>query len=199
MSRDFGYYWLRLVIYIIVTICIGSIYLNIGTGYSAILVQSDFSLGSPRIQWFVRINHLLIDVYSVFSSFLEPPWFLLGQSRGSCAAFVFGFVTFMSIGGFPSFVEDMKVRLIRSKLRKQKAIHMENEQSWNKFAFSYFFLHQLTCDSPCWFFLPWLPSSLEIDWNYNAQLSENMNLDYIKIFRFFRERGWMGTMVSPRS
>lgn len=73
MSRDFGYYWLRLVIYIIVTICIGSIYLNIGTGYSAILVQSDFSLGSPRIQWFVRINHLLIDVYSVFSSFLEPP------------------------------------------------------------------------------------------------------------------------------
>ncbi|RYQ91503.1 hypothetical protein Ahy_B09g097409 isoform C [Arachis hypogaea] len=31
------------------------------------------------------------------------------QARGSCASFVFGFVTFMSIGGFPSFVEDMKV------------------------------------------------------------------------------------------
>ncbi|KAH9781181.1 ABC transporter G family member 11 [Citrus sinensis] len=30
-------------------------------------------------------------------------------ARGSCASFVFGFVTFMSIGGFPSFVEDMKV------------------------------------------------------------------------------------------
>ncbi|KAG2664320.1 hypothetical protein I3760_16G077000 [Carya illinoinensis] len=28
---------------------------------------------------------------------------------GSCASFVFGFVTFLSIGGFPSFVEDMKV------------------------------------------------------------------------------------------
>uniref|UniRef100_A0ACD5U6A6 Uncharacterized protein n=1 Tax=Avena sativa TaxID=4498 RepID=A0ACD5U6A6_AVESA len=67
MSRDFGYYWLRLVIYIVVTICIGSIYLNVGTKYSSIL------------------------------------------ARGACASFIFGFVTFMSIGGFPSFVEDMKV------------------------------------------------------------------------------------------
>ncbi|KAM1442678.1 hypothetical protein COP2_010523 [Malus domestica] len=67
MSRDFGYYWLRLVIYIVVTVCIGTIYLNVGTGYSSIL------------------------------------------ARGSCASFVFGFVTFMSIGGFPSFIEDMKV------------------------------------------------------------------------------------------
>ncbi|KAF5745509.1 putative ATP-binding cassette transporter [Tripterygium wilfordii] len=65
MSRDFGYYWLRLVIYVVVTICIGTIYLNVGTGYNSIL------------------------------------------ARGSCASFVFGFVTFMSIGGFPSFVEDM--------------------------------------------------------------------------------------------
>ncbi|CAI0392507.1 unnamed protein product [Linum tenue] len=67
MSRDFGYYWLRLVIYIVVTICIGTIYFNVGTSYNSIL------------------------------------------ARGSCASFVFGFVTFMSIGGFPSFVEDMKV------------------------------------------------------------------------------------------
>ncbi|KAJ0969966.1 hypothetical protein J5N97_022843 [Dioscorea zingiberensis] len=67
MSRDFGYYWLRLVIYLVVTVCIGTIYLNVGTGYTSIL------------------------------------------ARGACASFVFGFVTFMSIGGFPSFVEDMKV------------------------------------------------------------------------------------------
>uniref|UniRef100_A0A452YII8 ABC-2 type transporter transmembrane domain-containing protein n=1 Tax=Aegilops tauschii subsp. strangulata TaxID=200361 RepID=A0A452YII8_AEGTS len=67
MSRDFGYYWLRLVIYIVVTVCIGSIYLNVGTKYNSIL------------------------------------------ARGACASFIFGFVTFMSIGGFPSFVEDMKV------------------------------------------------------------------------------------------
>ncbi|KAM3232852.1 hypothetical protein P3L10_018211 [Capsicum annuum] len=31
------------------------------------------------------------------------------QARGACAAFIIGFMTFMSIGGFPSFVEDMKV------------------------------------------------------------------------------------------
>ncbi|KAL6962766.1 ABC transporter G member 11 [Sarracenia purpurea var. burkii] len=67
MSRDFGYYWLRLLIYFVVTICIGTIYWDVGTGYSSIL------------------------------------------ARGACASFVFGFVTFMSIGGFPSFVEDMKV------------------------------------------------------------------------------------------
>ncbi|XP_077247206.1 white-brown complex-like protein [Tasmannia lanceolata] len=67
MSRDFGYYWLRLLIYILLTICIGTIYFDVGTGYNSIL------------------------------------------ARGACASFVFGFVTFMSIGGFPSFVEDMKV------------------------------------------------------------------------------------------
>lgn len=67
MSRDAGYYWLRLVIYIFLTLCIGTIYLNVGTSYNSIL------------------------------------------ARGACASFVFGFVTFMSIGGFPSFVEDMKV------------------------------------------------------------------------------------------
>ncbi|KAK4765866.1 hypothetical protein SAY87_007508 [Trapa incisa] len=67
MARDFGYYWLRLLIYTVVTVCIGTIYLNVGTSYDSIL------------------------------------------ARGACASFVFGFMTFMSIGGFPSFVEDMKV------------------------------------------------------------------------------------------
>lgn len=42
MSRDFGYYWLRLVIYVVVTICIGTIYLNVGTGYNSILVLLKF-------------------------------------------------------------------------------------------------------------------------------------------------------------
>uniref|UniRef100_A0ACD5TJG6 Uncharacterized protein n=1 Tax=Avena sativa TaxID=4498 RepID=A0ACD5TJG6_AVESA len=79
MSRDFGYYWLRLVIYIVVTICIGSIYLNVGTKYSSIL------------------------------------------ARGACASFIFGFVTFMSIGGFPSFVEDMKVYTTKSNTALQRS------------------------------------------------------------------------------
>lgn len=40
------------------------------------------------------------------------------QARGACASFVFGFVTFMSIGGFPSFVEDMKVSTLYPNLEK---------------------------------------------------------------------------------
>ncbi|XP_020254560.1 ABC transporter G family member 12-like [Asparagus officinalis] len=67
MSRDIGYYWLRIAIYIVVSTCVGSIYYDVGTGYTAIL------------------------------------------ARASCGGFVSGFLTFMSIGGFPSFIEEMKV------------------------------------------------------------------------------------------
>ncbi|KAH9316093.1 hypothetical protein KI387_024720, partial [Taxus chinensis] len=67
MTRDIGYYWLRVIIYIMVALCVGTIYFDVGTGYTAIL------------------------------------------ARSSCGAFVSGFMTFMSIGGFPSFIEDMKV------------------------------------------------------------------------------------------
>ncbi|KAF3636322.1 ABC transporter G family member 11 [Capsicum annuum] len=62
MSRDFGYYWLRLVIYLVVSVCVGSIYFNVGTKYSSI------------------------------------------QARGTCAAFISGFMTFMSIGGFSHYL-----------------------------------------------------------------------------------------------
>ncbi|KAF7833698.1 ABC transporter G family member 15-like [Senna tora] len=67
MSRDVGYYWLRIIIYIIVSICVGTIYFDIGNSYTSIL------------------------------------------ARGACGAFISGFMTFMSIGGFPSFIEEMKV------------------------------------------------------------------------------------------
>ncbi|KAL2644842.1 hypothetical protein R1flu_012429 [Riccia fluitans] len=67
MSRDIGYYWLRLIIYSILCICIGSIFFKVGTSFTSI------------------------------------------TGRAGCLSFVVGFLTFMSIGGFPSFVEDMKV------------------------------------------------------------------------------------------
>ncbi|KAJ1686809.1 hypothetical protein LUZ63_018199 [Rhynchospora breviuscula] len=67
MSRDFGYYWLRIAIYIVVALCVGSIYHDVGTSYTAIL------------------------------------------ARSACGGFISGFMTFMSIGGFPSFIEEMKV------------------------------------------------------------------------------------------
>lgn len=67
MYRDFGYYRLRIIIYVLMAICLGTIYYDVGNGYTAI------------------------------------------QARASCGGFVSGFMTFMSIGGFPSFIEEMKV------------------------------------------------------------------------------------------
>ncbi|XP_031259587.1 ABC transporter G family member 15-like [Pistacia vera] len=67
MSRDVGYYWARIAIYLVVSICVGTIFFDVGYSYTAIL------------------------------------------ARVSCGAFITGFMTFMSIGGFPSFIEEMKV------------------------------------------------------------------------------------------
>ncbi|KAK4482431.1 hypothetical protein RD792_009588 [Penstemon davidsonii] len=67
MSRDFGYYWLRILVYIVVSICVGSVFYDVGSNYNAIL------------------------------------------ARGSCGGFISGFMTFMTIGGFPSFIEEMKI------------------------------------------------------------------------------------------
>ncbi|RRT65801.1 hypothetical protein B296_00014202, partial [Ensete ventricosum] len=68
MHRDLGYYWLRLAVYIMLGVCIGTMFHDIGRSYGSI------------------------------------------QARGSVLMFVGGFLTFMAIGGFPSFVEDMKVK-----------------------------------------------------------------------------------------
>ncbi|XP_022986230.1 ABC transporter G family member 15-like [Cucurbita maxima] len=67
MCRDVGYYWLRIIIYVIVSLCVGTIYFDVGTSYTAIL------------------------------------------ARGACGGFITGFMTFMTIGGFPSFTEEMKM------------------------------------------------------------------------------------------
>lgn len=69
MSRDKGYYWSRIVIYIIVAFAVGTLFYDVGTSYTAIL------------------------------------------ARGACGGFVTGYMTFMSIGGFPSFIEEMKVNV----------------------------------------------------------------------------------------
>ncbi|EYU20486.1 hypothetical protein MIMGU_mgv1a0064731mg, partial [Erythranthe guttata] len=66
MSRDFGYYWLRIIVFITVSICVGSVFHNVGSNYHAIL------------------------------------------ARGACGGFISGFMTFMTIGGFPSFIEEYK-------------------------------------------------------------------------------------------
>ncbi|KAE9462212.1 hypothetical protein C3L33_05880, partial [Rhododendron williamsianum] len=67
MSRDIGYYWLRLITYTAVSICVGTIFFDVGTSYSSIL------------------------------------------ARGACSGFISGYMIIMSIGGFPSFIEEMKI------------------------------------------------------------------------------------------
>ncbi|KAL3324649.1 hypothetical protein AABB24_038659 [Solanum stoloniferum] len=67
MSRDFGYYWLRIIVYIILSISVGTVFYDVGTGHNAAI------------------------------------------ARGACGGFISGFMTFMSIGGFPSFIEEMKI------------------------------------------------------------------------------------------
>ncbi|KAE8682504.1 ABC transporter G family member 12 [Hibiscus syriacus] len=61
------YFWARIVIYILVSICVGTVFYDVGNRNTAIL------------------------------------------ARVACGAFITGFMTFMSIGGFPSFIEEMKV------------------------------------------------------------------------------------------
>ncbi|KAB1199046.1 ABC transporter G family member 11 [Morella rubra] len=71
MSRDFGYYWLRLVIYIVVTICIGTIYLNIGTSYNSILVfQRERLNGHYGVTAFVISNTLSAMPFLILITFL---------------------------------------------------------------------------------------------------------------------------------
>jgi hypothetical protein len=42
------------------------------------------------------------------------------QGRAGCMSYVAGFLTFMSIGGFPSFVEDMKVTWFQAHCKNSK-------------------------------------------------------------------------------
>ncbi|KAF9666069.1 hypothetical protein SADUNF_Sadunf16G0190400 [Salix dunnii] len=67
MYRDLGYYWLRVAIYVSLSLGLATLFYNLGSDNDSI------------------------------------------QDRGSLLMFIASFLTFMTIGGFPSFVEDMKV------------------------------------------------------------------------------------------
>ncbi|KAK8931097.1 ABC transporter G family member 11 [Platanthera zijinensis] len=67
MWRDLGYYRLRLLVYIIICLSIGTLFFDIGSDYGSI------------------------------------------QARCSMLSYISGYLTFMAIGGFPSFVEDLKI------------------------------------------------------------------------------------------
>lgn len=69
MCRDLGYYWLRIAVYIVLAISVGSIFFNIGRDHTNVM------------------------------------------NTAACGGFMAGFMTFMSIGGFQSFIEEMKVKI----------------------------------------------------------------------------------------
>ncbi|CAN0901809.1 ABC transporter G family member 15 [Linum grandiflorum] len=66
MCRDLGYYWVRIGIYIALSICVGTVFFDLDKSSSLL-------------------------------------------ARGACSGFISGFMVFMSIGGFPSFIEELKV------------------------------------------------------------------------------------------
>ncbi|CAN0901808.1 ABC transporter G family member 15 [Linum grandiflorum] len=67
MWRDWGYYRVRIGVYIALSLSVGTIFFDVGSSPSSV------------------------------------------SARGACGAFISGFMTFMSIGGFPSFIEELKV------------------------------------------------------------------------------------------
>lgn len=98
MYRDKGYYWLRLAIYIALGLGLGTVFLDIGSGYDSIRVSLSY-------KDLIRVVHM-----KSFRLHIETAlFFLMVQERGSMLMFVASFLTIMAIGGFPSFVEDMKV------------------------------------------------------------------------------------------
>ncbi|KAJ9699249.1 hypothetical protein PVL29_008042 [Vitis rotundifolia] len=69
MSRDWGYYRIRVLAYILLALSVGTVFYDIGTTTS-------------------------------FTALL---------ARVNCGGYVMGFLTLLSIGGFPSFIEEVKV------------------------------------------------------------------------------------------
>ncbi|CAM0909338.1 unnamed protein product [Alopecurus aequalis] len=101
MYRDLGYYWLRFGIYVALCLCCGTIFYDIGHSYGSIQVTRFRLHCLPALH-----NHpsLCLLYLCVCADRVKSV-----QARGSMLMFVAAFLTFMAIGGFPSFVEDMKI------------------------------------------------------------------------------------------
>ncbi|GMN54685.1 hypothetical protein TIFTF001_023810 [Ficus carica] len=101
MTRDVGYYWIRMLFHLAVAVSVGSLYFGIDTSYLAI------------------------------------------TARAKCQAFVYGFMICLSVGGLPSFMEELKV-CNRERLNKHygaTVVVMSN------FLSSYFCINLFCCIS----------------------------------------------------
>ena len=72
MSRDMGYYWLRLAMYIGLSVCIGTIYYKVGYSYTSIMVSSRSYckfIGSVFLDWaavLIYIDQQCLPVDGIF-------------------------------------------------------------------------------------------------------------------------------------
>lgn len=90
MFRDIGYYRLRLAIFFTIALTLDALFYRIDNTFTSIAV-----------------SQLRDSSNCLFSFTLNQCQ--SRQDRVAVMLFVSGFLTFMSISGFPSFVEDIKV------------------------------------------------------------------------------------------
>ncbi|KAK9106253.1 hypothetical protein Syun_022264 [Stephania yunnanensis] len=95
MSRDFGYYWLRLIIYVVVTVCIGTIYLNVGTGYSSILLKIE---SATQVFQRERLNgHYGVTAFVISNTISAMPFLIL-------ITFISGTICYFMVRLHPGFI-----------------------------------------------------------------------------------------------
>ncbi|PWA56733.1 pigment precursor permease, P-loop containing nucleoside triphosphate hydrolase [Artemisia annua] len=108
MYRDVGYYWLRLGIYIALGIAVGTIFYDLGSGFSSLNMLKTYGLWPLLVQFMIDklVAFQLLTVIPIIMCFL---WFKMAHARISMLMFILAFLTILAIGGFPSFVEEIKV------------------------------------------------------------------------------------------
>lgn len=97
MYRDVGYYWFRFTIQLSIALSLGTLFYHLGYAYESIQVCPLSSILTDR--W-LRNRDIWYEFQ--FSHVYE-------QARGSMILFISAFSTYMVVGSFPSFGEDMKV------------------------------------------------------------------------------------------
>lgn len=99
MSREWKYYWLRLILYMILTLCIGTLYSGLGHSLSSVAVS------------------LLKTILNMSSIKICNLSFEVNVSLQTRVAAVFVFVSFASllgIAGIPSLLKEIKVTISSS-------------------------------------------------------------------------------------
>lgn len=114
MSREWRYFWIRLVLYVLLTVSIGTVFFNVGHSLLSVMVSTCvFSfqalISSTAANFLRTVNYIYIYIWllpcpSSFTSYLLPM-----QVR---VASIFVFVSFMlllSVSGLPAHINEIKV------------------------------------------------------------------------------------------